>query len=235
MVHVHSRKFCCCLPVRMGVFIMTILAVLGGGIVAVAGWIQVKNLRKETGEKSDERAIYIHAIMFSILALIGFFGLVGTIAKRLRLVSLFSTMLSFHLGFSIGTGIYTMYIIFKRNSADAIRDCMNDENNKNFTEDQCKSALKIAKGFIIGIYVVTWLIELYGCIIADQLRQATEGREEGQNDREYPRANGIQRPHHWLPIPPVLSASRRLRLKMMIPSLVDGTRSYTLVIVNYMQ
>jgi hypothetical protein len=149
-------------------------------------------------------------------------------------------------------GIYAMYIIFKRNSADAIRDCMNDENNKNFTEDQCKSALKIAKGFIIGIYVVTWLIELCtfpfifcpapSLLISyrrlhhrHQLRQAAEGGEEGQNDREYPRANGIQRPHHWLPIPPVLSASRRLRLKMMIPSLVDGTRSYTLVIVNYMQ
>ncbi|KAJ7257782.1 hypothetical protein C8J57DRAFT_1516662 [Mycena rebaudengoi] len=168
MVHVHSRKFCCCLPVRLGVFIMTILAMLGGGVIAVVGWIQVKNLRKEIGVKSDEGAIYVNAIMFTILAVIGFFGLVGAIAKRVRLVSLFSTMLCFHLAFSLGTGIYAIYVSFKRNSADAIRDCINDTDNSNVTEDSggCESTIKIAKGLIVGIYVVTWLIQLYGCIIS---------------------------------------------------------------------
>jgi hypothetical protein len=63
---------------------------------------------------------------------------------------------------SFTKGIYAIYVSFKRNSADAIRDCINDTDNSNVTEDSggCESTIKIAKGLIVGIYVVTWLIQL---------------------------------------------------------------------------
>jgi|ERR1700728_3859252 hypothetical protein len=44
MVYVRTRTFCCCLPVRFGVFILTTFGVLVGGLLSVGGWLQVANL-----------------------------------------------------------------------------------------------------------------------------------------------------------------------------------------------
>ena len=41
MVYVRSRKFCCCLPVRFGVFCESILGIAVGGFFAVAAWLQI--------------------------------------------------------------------------------------------------------------------------------------------------------------------------------------------------
>ena len=46
MVYVRSRKFCCCLPVRFGLFCISILGIIGGGLVSVGGWLQIKQLRE---------------------------------------------------------------------------------------------------------------------------------------------------------------------------------------------
>ncbi|KAJ4000039.1 hypothetical protein F5050DRAFT_733911 [Lentinula boryana] len=42
--YVRSHTFCCCIPVRLGVFIISILGVGLGGLLAVAGIVQLKNL-----------------------------------------------------------------------------------------------------------------------------------------------------------------------------------------------
>jgi len=164
MVYVRTRKFCCCLPVRFGVFVMSLVALLGGGLVAVAGWIQVKNLHDHPLAKDEENALYIHAAMYSLLALIGAFGLFGAISKNISSVSAFGSALGFHLGFSIATGIFTIYTVFKRNASVALSNCTNGSTDQSVI-DGCKEGLDIVKGLVIAIYVVTWLVELYGCII----------------------------------------------------------------------
>jgi hypothetical protein len=44
-IRVRSRTFCCCLPVRFGVFILTILGMAGGTLLAVVGWLQTIRMR----------------------------------------------------------------------------------------------------------------------------------------------------------------------------------------------
>ena len=41
MPYVRSRKFCCCLPVRFGVFCEIILGIAVGGFFSVAAWLQI--------------------------------------------------------------------------------------------------------------------------------------------------------------------------------------------------
>ena len=38
MGYVRSHKFCCCIPVRLGVFVMSTVGLLGATIVAAVGW-----------------------------------------------------------------------------------------------------------------------------------------------------------------------------------------------------
>ncbi|KAJ6575603.1 hypothetical protein DFH09DRAFT_915416 [Mycena vulgaris] len=182
MVYVRSRKFCCCLPVRFGVFVMSILAVLGGGLVAAAGWIQVKNLRIHPLSKTDEVSLYIVASMFSILALVGAFGLIGTIGKKAGLVSLFGGMLNIHLGFSVISGAFAIYSLFKQDANplinnDSLASCIHGSTDKHLI-DTCKTASNVAKGLIVAAYVLSWLIELYGCIIVhNYVKQLDEERD----------------------------------------------------------
>ena len=44
MPYVRSRKFCCCLPVRFGVFCESLLGIAIGGFIGVVGWIEVSKL-----------------------------------------------------------------------------------------------------------------------------------------------------------------------------------------------
>jgi len=164
MVYVRSHKFCCCLPVRFGVFVMSLGALLLGGLVAVAGWIQVKNLPQHPLAQGDENALYIYSVMFSILALVGGFGFIGTLSKQRGLVSLFGSLLAFHLGVSIATGIFTIYTLFKRNTDEALANCINGSTDQTLI-DSCHEGLKILKIVVVAGYVVTWLIELWGCLI----------------------------------------------------------------------
>ena len=44
MGYVRSRKFCCCLPVRFGVFVMSILGIIAGGVIGAIGWYKTGHI-----------------------------------------------------------------------------------------------------------------------------------------------------------------------------------------------
>jgi len=195
MVYVRSRKFCCCLPVRFGVFAMSLSALLFGGLVAIAGWIEVKDIHEHPIDQAEANALYIHAAIFSILALVGGFGLVGAISKKTRLVALFGWMLGFHLGFSIATGVYTIYTLFKRNPEEALANCINGSDDPTVI-NSCEEGLKILKIIVVTAYCVSWLFELYGYIIVNAyVKQLQE--EESLNVASHPNAPMT----HYIPPP----------------------------------
>ena len=43
---VRSRKFCCCLPVRFGVFCESILGIAIGGFLSVAAFLELSQISK---------------------------------------------------------------------------------------------------------------------------------------------------------------------------------------------
>ncbi|KAJ7602420.1 hypothetical protein FB45DRAFT_798866 [Roridomyces roridus] len=174
MAYVQTRTFCCCLPVRFGVLVMSLIALLGGGLVAVGGVVEIKRLDEHIITESHKPALYVVTAIFSLLALLGAFGLFGVLARNTAAVSTFSSALSLHLGFSIGTGIFSIYTVFKRNSDAAISNCIQNSTDPSKIK-QCHTDLDIAKGLIIGIFLVAWVVELYGCIIAaNYVRQLKE-------------------------------------------------------------
>jgi len=179
MAYIRSHKFCCCLPVRFGVFVMSLGALLLGGLVAVAGWIEVKNLHNHPLSKGDENVLYIHSLIFSILALVGGFGFFGAISKQTGLVSLFGSMLGLHLGLSIATGIFTIYTLFKRNTDEALANCINGSDDQSVI-DGCHEGLKVLKIIVVVAYCVSWLVELWGCLIVSSY--VKQLREEEASD-----------------------------------------------------
>jgi len=164
MVYVRSRKFCCCLPVRFGLFCISILGIIGGGLVSVGGWLQIKQLPQHPLDNRDEVALWVQTIMYTLLAILSLFGLIGVFNKSRTLVSLYSTMLNSHLGFSIATGVFFLYTLFHRTGDNDIQNCVNGSTD-DLKKEACKKGFEVMRGVIVGAFVLVWLIELYGCII----------------------------------------------------------------------
>jgi len=176
MGHVRSRKFCCCLPVRLGVFVLSFLITLGGGVVAVFSWMEVKNFHNDPDV--DKSTLYIHAAVSSTLTLVGGFGLIGCLAKQRALVAIFATMLAVHLGFSIATGIYAIYQLFKADDTAQISNCIINSDDESDAAARCANAVKILKIAVVTAYSLSWLIELWAVLVIRSYTQQLSDEED---------------------------------------------------------
>jgi len=172
MVYVRSRKFCCCLPVRFGVFVLALFGALGGGFICVGGWKQIVHLAHNPITERDKIALWIQTVMYTLLAFLSILGLIGTFTKSRGLIALYSTMLFSHLGFSIATGAFYLYTLFHQEGDTDVDKCI-DGSTDDTKIEACEKGFKTLRGIVVGLFILVWLIELYGCIIvsnyADQL------------------------------------------------------------------
>ncbi|KAH8109493.1 hypothetical protein DFH11DRAFT_1731087 [Phellopilus nigrolimitatus] len=166
MVYVRSRKFCCCLPVRFGVFVMTLVGTIGGGLVAGELWKQINdNDTFEKGTLSDKISAGVNAGIWTLLAVVSLFGFIGTVAKRRGLVALYSTLLFINLALSIASGSYYLYTLFHGNAKqNAINKCESGSTS-DVKGDACKAGFDVLRIVLIAVFCVVWIILLYGCVI----------------------------------------------------------------------
>jgi hypothetical protein len=153
----YTRTFCCCLPVRLGVFALTILNLFGGVSFAILGWTQVTHLRNVPLATQDEIALVIHSVVFTALAAISLLGLIGAIIKHRSLVSSFSMILLAFLCISIGTGIYTIYSLYRDQGQALIQACLSGASD--FSPESCRAAASLTQAIIVLIYIAIWLLQ----------------------------------------------------------------------------
>jgi len=187
MVYVRSKKFCCCLPVRFGVFVMSLGALIGGGFVAVIAWIQVTHLKANPLPKDSETSLYVYAALYTIISFVGAFGLIGAIGKKRALVQIFGALLNISLGLSVLSGAFAIYAMFKNPNTAALAKCVNG-STRLAVIDACKTAIKVSEVLITFVYIGSWLFQLYGCIIVHHYVQQLE-EETDVKDMERSKAS----------------------------------------------
>jgi len=161
-----TRTFLCCLPVRLGVFLLSLIAMAVGSFVAAVGWIRISQLGVYPLTTNDRIALWVHTIIFSILGLLAVFGFIGCLAKSRGMVAGFAIALAIHLGFSVASGIFSIYLVFKQSPQEAIDACTNGSTDSTVI-DSCKNGTGLMKGVMIAVYVVTWLLQLYAYFIVE--------------------------------------------------------------------
>jgi uncharacterized membrane protein len=167
--YVPSRTFCCCLPVRFGVFLLSLLALASGGFLAAIGWIQLSQLKQHPLGKTDEISLWIQSSLFSLLALLALFGFFGAVIKSRGMVSGFAIGIAIHLGFSVAAGCFSIYTMFSRDSQPALDSCLQKANDdSDATMQACKSGLILIKAVMVVIYVFTWLIQLHAYFVVER-------------------------------------------------------------------
>jgi len=167
--YVRSYTFCCCLPVRFGVFVLSLLALAGGSLFAVIGWIQLSHLKQHPLGKTDQISLWIQTSLFSLLAVLAIFGFIGAMIRNRGMVSGFATGIAIHLGFSIAASCFAIYNMFARNSQATIDRCIQKANDdSDATVQSCKSGVILLKALVVVVYVLTWLIQLYAYFVVER-------------------------------------------------------------------
>jgi hypothetical protein len=142
---------------------MALLGIVGGGFIAAAGWLQISQLSKHPLGGRDKIALVVQTIMYTLLALLSFCGMIGTFNKSRSLISVYSTMLYTHLGFSIVTGAFYLYTLFHQAGKTDIQKCI--DNSADGAAEACKKGFGVIRAIIVVVFIIVWLLELYGCII----------------------------------------------------------------------
>lgn len=96
------------------------------------------------------------------------YSLIGCLSKKKGFVALYSTLLWFHLGASIGSGAYFIYTLFHQEGDKDINSCISGSTDK-LKQEVCKKSFDVLRGVLIGVFVVIWLIELCALLIFELL------------------------------------------------------------------
>jgi hypothetical protein len=160
---------------------------VGGSFVAAFGWIQVSQLSKSPMDRADEIALWIHTGMFTILGALAVLGFIGALIKSRGMVSGFAIALAIHLGFSIASGIFRLYSLFRQNPQEALASCLNEAAEDSEATKTCQNGLAIMKGVMVAIYIITWLIQLYAYFVVERYADQLVDEEMAKNIVVIPR------------------------------------------------
>lgn len=168
MVYIRSRKFCCCIPVRFGVFILSTLGVAGGTLVCIVGWAAVSKLANHPMPVADTVGIWLQACLFTLLTLLSLFGFIGCLVKSRNSVHAYSVGLLMMLLGSIASGAYSLWALFNYNSAAAVQKCLNTSAETDaLTDALCRNGVNTYKGVTVATYIMMWLLMIYAYVIVD--------------------------------------------------------------------
>jgi len=179
MGYVRSRKFCCCIPVRLGVVLISSLGFLGGGLITIGGIIEYRK------HENRNIALVVQIILYGLLTALSVLGLIGAIAKLRRLVSLYYIMLTIHLTFSICSGSFYLFRIFN-NKVQVVNDCVKGSDHP--SRELCEKSASVIRGATVALFIVMWLIEIWTCVIVnDYNKQLMEEEDENLRHKDIER------------------------------------------------
>ncbi|KAA1473879.1 hypothetical protein DENSPDRAFT_759162, partial [Dentipellis sp. KUC8613] len=162
------QRFCCCLPVRMGVIIMAFVNLVLSAFLSIIIWFEVAStLHFGTPTlSSKERGSFIAlGVVETVLALLSALGFIGAIVRKVTFVTSYCTGLYIHFLINIGVAGYFLAQILHAEHSDAIQACK-DAIQDPKAQEQCLGLLGIAKGLYAAIASILLVFELYGALIA---------------------------------------------------------------------
>ncbi|KAJ7497368.1 hypothetical protein FB451DRAFT_229139 [Mycena latifolia] len=175
-----GTTFCCCLRVRVGVIIMSVLGMLFAGLLSILLWFEVASqllhllafiqldlflLTGTPDMSSSERTIFIiTALVETLLFVASVLGFVGAVVRKQLFVQIYAYFIYVHFVLNLGVAIYLLYMIVHVSSTDQVKACQLAIQNTT-AQAQCTGLLKVGLGVYGAVASIVLLTEMYGAII----------------------------------------------------------------------
>jgi hypothetical protein len=111
------KTFCCCLPVRIGVFVLAPITFVVAAFLAYVGWTSF-HLYMTTVTMLQNVITVLFALSSSLLCVFSIAGFIGTLMASLPLVSAYSRMLvgQWIIDLGVNIGYLVLWITFAKNN-----------------------------------------------------------------------------------------------------------------------
>ncbi|KAF8605991.1 hypothetical protein BDV93DRAFT_521316 [Ceratobasidium sp. AG-I] len=153
-----ARKCCCCIPIRAGTMVLTILYFLGGlAVIASAVLILVNGSLKLT--TATNGIVVALAILSALLVVVSAIGFAATIRLDPSLASLFSNLFTFWFFLEVVLDIAIVVLIFTKSLDSIIPICSTINNERHGiswrgTEKNCQTMRnKMSWFWLVGMII----------------------------------------------------------------------------------
>ncbi|KAF9475777.1 hypothetical protein BDN70DRAFT_783814, partial [Pholiota conissans] len=170
-----GTTFCCCLPVRFGVIVMSSLGCLVSGILMILLWFELSvTLYMTTQERV---AFVLAALTETILFMASILGLVGAIVRKQLFTQIYAYVLYINLFVNIVVAAYLTFEVTRATSNAESVACQAAIKDPG-AQSQCTGLLTFAKEVYLVIAGTVLLVEFYGTIVATRYLNQLQ-REKG--------------------------------------------------------
>ncbi|EAU91519.1 hypothetical protein CC1G_02008 [Coprinopsis cinerea okayama7 len=181
-----AAKFCCCLPLRLGVFIFTLFQFLVNGASAAFLWFVL--FSPDTVDQWHALAEYariaviVIAAVYSFVSLTGLLGFLGALFRKNGLVKTYYAVLWIEWLFQIGSGIWFTVTFFRARRRADDDDCDDIFPDEDF--DFCEgleNLQKVHPAWVIAPLVVSTLITAYVIYVTHHYIKRLKEQKESKN------------------------------------------------------
>ncbi|KAI0691442.1 hypothetical protein BC835DRAFT_118819 [Cytidiella melzeri] len=197
MGYVRSRKFCCCLPVRFGVFCMSLLGFAGGLLFSIGGFFNIHQYMTGKLELNghEKASLWIMSLTFTWFAIVSLVGFWGSLSKGYGSISFYAYTVTFNTFLIIGSGVYFVWSLFHGGrEGSSVDKCVNGATGDvaDVKSWVCTKGFDVIRILIVVLFAIIWIFQLIGIFIVfdyrGQLREECE-LEESESmkaSRPYP-------------------------------------------------
>lgn len=156
-----SQTFCCCLPVRVGVMVISLFTLLLSGILMIILWFLVSD---SDGSLTSQAPLIAFALLQTFLFIFSVTGFSGSIVRKFSFIVPYAYFLYIHLVVNIAVAGYFLYEVTSLQSSAVLHACENTVQDAG-AQEQCKGLFDTVVGVYAGVVSVLLLIEAYGALI----------------------------------------------------------------------
>ncbi|KAK0546806.1 hypothetical protein OC846_005121 [Tilletia horrida] len=196
MNHGHFRRyFCCCIPTRIAVLLLSFISILASLGNAAAIFFTLRNFENTNGQAwydldtASKVILIVYGVFSVIYALSSLSGFIGAIVRSRKLVGIYVFVSWVMLLLSTALGSLAIWAAFKdkSNYQQACVERVNSQiaDGSQITADACDGSFKVALGIVIGVFVISVLIHLYLCIIIRRYKEQLDDEHQYQRGSSY--------------------------------------------------
>ncbi|KAI0319436.1 hypothetical protein OF83DRAFT_1170205 [Amylostereum chailletii] len=157
----HARKCCCCIPARLGTFVMSVVTLAEGTLIPLGGWYLVSHPVDVQVTQKQHLVLIFYSGACSLLVIISLLGLLGSLFKQRRMTGWYAALLQIHIAANLGLGIWFGYELFRDETQHGFNNC----HSSNDVEG-CNFRFNVFRGGVVALVVLTCIVELWSSIVA---------------------------------------------------------------------